>query len=158
MTLFNIDVEIQSTVPAPKLFKAYHDFDKLAHKVDPETYKSVEIIKGDGGPGTVRNITFGDGLPFTSGKSKIDTIDEENLSLSYTIFEGDVLTDVLDSATHHVKFIPSADGGSTYKHTIVNKCKGDNKLTDDQVKLTKESFTKTFKAVEAHINANPNAY
>ncbi|CAI9276806.1 unnamed protein product [Lactuca saligna] len=158
MTLFNIDLEIPSTVAAPKLFKAYLDFNKIAPKVDPETYKSVDIIKGDGGPGTVNNITFADGLPFTNGKSKVDTIDDENLSLSYTIFEGDVLMGVSDSATHHIKFIPSADGGCTYKHTIVNKCIGDNKFTNDQVKLTKESFNKTFKAVEAHINANPNAY
>ncbi|KAI3506077.1 hypothetical protein L1887_28433 [Cichorium endivia] len=158
MTLFNIDIEVQSTLPAPKLFKAYNDMDKLAPKVEPETFKSVEIIKGDGGPGTIRKFTFGDGLPFTNGKSKVDAIDSDNLSLSYTVFEGDILMGILDSATHHVKFIPSADGGSTYKHTIVNKCKGDNKLTDDHVKLAKESFTKTFKAIEAYIKANPNAY
>lgn len=58
MTLFKDELEIPSTLPAPKLFKAYQDFDNIAPKVDPETYKLIEIIKGDGGSGTIKIVTF----------------------------------------------------------------------------------------------------
>lgn len=90
--------------------------------------------------------------------SKVDTIDSENLTISFTVFEGDILKGILDSVTHHMKFIISTGGGSTYKHTVLYKCKGDNKLKDDDINLAKESVGKTFKAVEAFNIANPTAY
>lgn len=64
----------------------------------------------------------------------------------------------LDSMTHHVQFIPSPDGGCVYKSTIVHKCKGETKLPEEAVNMTKEGFKKTFKAIEGFIHANPQAY
>ncbi|CAI9260028.1 unnamed protein product [Lactuca saligna] len=117
------EFEIASSLPASKIFNAYRDFNNIAPKVDPETYKILVDIEGDGGAGTIRDISFGDGVPFTNGKLKLDVVDSNNFSIIYTIFEGDILMGQLDSMTHHVKFIPSPDGGCVYKPTVVYNCK-----------------------------------
>ena len=98
------------------------------------------------------------GIPYTSRKSKVDAIDAKNFTLSFTTFEGDELLGLLDSATHHAKFVPFADGGSIYKHTVVFNFKGDTVFTEEQINLGKEGLKKNFKAFEAYVNANPAAF
>ncbi|KVH77599.1 root allergen protein-like [Cynara cardunculus var. scolymus] len=156
MAVVTIEVEVTSSLPAPKLFKVFSHFDTIAPKVEPETFKTVSVIQGDGGVGSIKNITYGDGVPYTTSKHTVDAIDSSNLSLSYTVFEGDALLGIIDSATHHIKFIPSSDGGSIYKHAVVCKCKGDAKLTEDTPKLFKEALKKTFKAIESYAIAHPD--
>ncbi|KAJ9546460.1 hypothetical protein OSB04_019003 [Centaurea solstitialis] len=158
MAVVSIEVEVTSSLPTPKLFKVFSNFDTIAPKVEPETYKAVTLVQGDGGVGSIKNILFGDGVPYTSSKHTVDAIDASNFSLSYTVFEGDALLGIIDSATHHIKFIPSSDGGSLYKHSVVFKCKGDAKLPEDTLNLVKESLKKTFKAIESHAIAHPEAY
>ncbi|KAI3730067.1 hypothetical protein L6452_18743 [Arctium lappa] len=157
MAVVTSEVEVASSFPAPKLFKIFNNFDTIAPKAEPETYKAVSVIQGDGGVGSIKNITFGDGVPYTSSKHTVDVIDTNNLCLSYTAFEGDALLGIIDSATHHITFTPS-DGGSIYKHTTVFKCKGDAKLTEDTHNLVKEAVKKTFKAIESYAIAHPEAY
>ena len=61
MPVISSEFEINSSVSAPKLFKAFSDFGNLAPKVDPHVYKAVEIIQGDGGVGSIMITTYGDG-------------------------------------------------------------------------------------------------
>ncbi|KAI3506075.1 hypothetical protein L1887_28431 [Cichorium endivia] len=158
MAVVTAEFEVTSSLPAPTLFKAFNDFDTIAPKAEPETYKAVKIIQGDGGVGTIKSITYGDALPFTSSKHKVDFVDTTNFSFGYTIFEGDVLMGIIESGTHNLKFLPSADGGSVYKHSMVFKCKGDAKLSEDNVSQMKEGLKKTFKAIEAYAIAHSEAY
>lgn len=65
---------------------------------------------------------------------------------------------ILDSATYHVKFVPSADGGAVFKNSAVLKCKGDAKPTEENINHFKESFKNTFKALESYAIAHPEAY
>ncbi|KAL4563060.1 hypothetical protein LXL04_027091 [Taraxacum kok-saghyz] len=158
MAVVTTEFEITSSLSPSNIFKAFViDFDTIAPKAEPETYKSINTIEGDGGVGTIKSITYSDGIPFTSSKHKIDAIDSNNFSISYTIFEGDVLMGIIESGTHHLKFLPSADGGSVYKHSMVFKCKGDAKLTDENVSLMKEGLKKTFKAIETYVISHPEA-
>lgn len=46
----------------------------------------------------------------------------------------------LDSMTHHVKFIPSPDGGCVYKPTVVYNCKGETQLPEEALNMVKEGF------------------
>lgn len=64
----------------------------------------------------------------------------------------------LDSMTHHVKFIPSPDGGCVYKPTVVYNCKGETQLPEEALNMVKEGFKKTFNAIEGFIHANPQTY
>ncbi|GJT20326.1 root allergen protein-like protein [Tanacetum coccineum] len=97
-------------------------------------------------------------VPFTSAKYKIDAIDARNFSATYTVFEGDALMGILDSATHHIKFVPSADGGAVFKDSVVFKGKGDAKPTEETLNQFKELFKNTFKAQEAYAIAHPEVY
>ncbi|MFS7986407.1 putative Bet v I/Major latex protein [Helianthus anomalus] len=92
-------------------------------------------------------------------KQKIDAIDTSNLLVSYTLFEGGASSGIMDTTTHHIKCIPSANGGSVYKHTCLIKCKGDAaKITDDFVNLTKEFWKNTFKALKSYAIDHPEIY
>lgn len=59
MGAFTYNAEHTSAVPPERLFKALVlDSDNLFPKVIPDCIKSSEILEGDGGPGTVKKITF----------------------------------------------------------------------------------------------------
>ncbi|KAJ0509308.1 putative Bet v I/Major latex protein [Helianthus annuus] len=147
MDVASMEVEITSSLSASKLFKMFSDFDTIAPKVIPQTYKSITLMQGDGGVGSIKSVTFGN-----------DAIDTSNLSVSYTLFDGDASSDIMDTATHHIKCISSANGGSVYKHTCLIKCKGDAKITDDFINLSKESMADTFKALESYAIDHPEIY
>ena len=62
MGVITFDIEIPSPIPPAKMFKAsVLDADNLAHKMMPDAIKSVETLEGDGGPGTIKLTTFGEG-------------------------------------------------------------------------------------------------
>lgn len=62
MGVTTIDMDVPCSIPAAKLFKAFIlDADTLIPKVVPQAIKSVEILEGDGGVGTVKLVTFGEG-------------------------------------------------------------------------------------------------
>lgn len=50
------------SIPPAKLFKAFIlDDTNFLHKVAPQVVKSVECVQGDGGAGTIKLVTFGEG-------------------------------------------------------------------------------------------------
>lgn len=61
MTTATINVEVASPFSAETVFKVFNDFHIIAPKVNPQVFKSIETIEGDGGVGTIRLFTFGDG-------------------------------------------------------------------------------------------------
>ncbi|KAK9059118.1 hypothetical protein SSX86_021737 [Deinandra increscens subsp. villosa] len=158
MSTVSIEVEVTSPFSRETVFKVFNDFHIVAPKVNPEVFKSIETIEGDGGVGTIRLFTFGDGVPFTSEKYKQGAIDLNNFSNNYTFFEGDNLMGILDSIDHHVKIIPSADGGSVFKQIVIYNCKGDAKPSAKTLNFEKELYEKTYKAIEAYAVAHPETY
>ncbi|GJR48103.1 root allergen protein-like protein [Tanacetum coccineum] len=131
MSVINREFEVSSSLPADKLFKVCLDFRQtLAPKIEPQAFKSIDLIKGDGGVGSIKRTTYGD---------------------------GDALMG-LDSVTHHFKLVPSADGGAVFKDSVVFKGKGDAKPTEETLNQFKELFKNTFKAQEAYAIAHPEVY
>lgn len=62
MGLITYDMEISTSIPPAKMFHAFVvDGDEIYPKILPQVFQSVEIVEGDGGPGTIKNITFGEG-------------------------------------------------------------------------------------------------
>nr|GFA87266.1 root allergen protein-like [Tanacetum cinerariifolium] len=119
MSVINSEFEVSSSLPADKLFKL--DFDTLAPKIQPQAFKAIDLIEGDGGVGSIKRVTYSDAVPYTSAKYKIDDIDASNFSATYTVFEGDEKLGI--PATHHYKIVPSADGGAVFKDSVVFKRK-----------------------------------
>ncbi|KAK7839186.1 major allergen mal d 1 [Quercus suber] len=62
MGVYTHESQETSVIPPARLFKAFVlDSDNLIPKVLPHGVKSIEIIEGNGGPGTIKKITFGEG-------------------------------------------------------------------------------------------------
>ncbi|XP_071729784.1 root allergen protein-like [Rutidosis leptorrhynchoides] len=158
MSTVTTDIEVVSPFPIEMIFHVFSDFDTVAPKVNPQVFKSIETLEGDGGVGTIKLFTFGDDVPFASGKYKIDAIDVSNFSFSVKFFEGDILMDIMESITHHVKILPSADAGSVFMQTIVYNCKGNDKPSKEALNFEKEIYEKPYKALEAYAIAHPETY
>ncbi|KAL4579316.1 hypothetical protein LXL04_015457 [Taraxacum kok-saghyz] len=158
MGITTYDMEIETTVPAAKLYQAFIiDGDTLVPKVVPQAMKSIDILEGDGGAGTIKLITFGEGKSLTSQfksvKHKIDAVDKENMTYSYSIIEGDVLVDPLESISYQIHVVPT-EGGCIVKNRSIYTCKGDVKIAEEDIKNGKEKALGLFKAIEAHLLAN----
>lgn len=89
---------------------------------------------------------------------QIDAVDSENFTYSYSVIEGDVLGDLLEKISYDTKIVAGPNGGSIVKNTSTYYIKGDNQLSEEQVKEGKEKASGLFKAVEAYLVANPDAY
>lgn len=62
MGVFTYESEFTCTIAPARLFKAFVlDADNLIPKVAPQAIQSAETLEGDGGPGTIKKITFGEG-------------------------------------------------------------------------------------------------
>ncbi|KAG6668039.1 hypothetical protein I3843_01G134500 [Carya illinoinensis] len=159
MGVFTYETESTSVIPPAKLFKAFIlDADNLIPKVVPQAIQASEIIEGNGGPGTIKKITFGEGSQFKYVKHKIDEVDHTNFTYGYSIIEGDALSNIIEKISYEIKIVASPDGGSILKsishyHTI-----GDHEIKEEQVKAGKEKAAGLFKAVEGYLLAHPDAY
>eukprot|EP01083_Nonionella_stella_P263477 894987_1 len=134
MGVFTHESQETSAIPPARLFKALIlDGDNLIPKVVPQAIKSVEIIEGNGGPGTIRKITFGEGSKYKYGKHRIDVMDPEHFTCCFSVIEGDALFDKLENVSTETKIVASPDGGSIMKTTTKYQPKGDFQLKEEQV-------------------------
>ncbi|KAH6810308.1 hypothetical protein C2S51_024070, partial [Perilla frutescens var. frutescens] len=149
------EIEITSSIPADKMFKAVAlDSDDIIPKIFPGAH--VEIIQGDGGPGTIKKINFGEGM-LKSVKHRIDAVDKDKLSQSYTVMTSDILSSTIESVAHELTVSPNPDGGSIYKNKITNKNSNNTELGDANIiDGAKEEATVLFKAIEDYILAHPD--
>ncbi|MFS7923378.1 putative START-like domain superfamily protein [Helianthus anomalus] len=61
MNVVYAEIEITFSLSALKIFKVYTDFDIIASKINPKSYKTIVVIKGDGGVGSIKSMTDSDG-------------------------------------------------------------------------------------------------
>lgn len=62
MGVFTYQADYTSKTPIAKLFKAFIlDANNLIPKIAPQAIKTVDILEGNGGPGTIKKIVFGEG-------------------------------------------------------------------------------------------------
>ena len=62
MGVVTYEMEIPSPIPPARIFKAFVlDFENLFPKVVPKAIKCIELLEGDGGPGSIKKVTFGEG-------------------------------------------------------------------------------------------------
>ncbi|XP_028100622.1 major allergen Pru av 1-like [Camellia sinensis] len=134
--------DIASPVPAPRLFKALIlDADNLIPKIVPQAIRSIETIQGDGGPGSIKQMNFAEGSPFKCLKHRIDA-----------------LMDKLEFISYEMKLESDANGGCVGKNISKYHAKPGVEIKEEEIKAGKEKASAVFKAVEAYLLANPNAY
>ncbi|KAK7839168.1 major allergen pru ar 1 [Quercus suber] len=140
--------EYTSSIPPSRLFKAVV-ID--APNLIPKAFPSIEIIQGDGGVGSIRQINFAEGL-MSLMKRIIHT------STLYTYIEGDALADKLESIAYEVQFEPTPEGGSKNKMTSKYYTKADVVLSEEEIKDGKDNAVEIYKIVEAYLLQNPDVY
>ncbi|XP_010245454.1 PREDICTED: pathogenesis-related protein STH-2-like [Nelumbo nucifera] len=152
--------EFACPVAPARMFKALIlDSHNLIPKLMPQSIKSVEIIQGDGGAGSINQINFPEGGHFKYLKHRIDALDKDNLVCKYTLVEGDVLGDKLESIAYEVKFEAAANGGCVCKMTSeYHTTSGDVEVREEEIKTGKERAMGMYKVVEAYLLENPHVY
>ncbi|KAF2313850.1 hypothetical protein GH714_018310 [Hevea brasiliensis] len=159
MAVVTFTDEFTSSVPSKKLFTALIlDADNLIPKLMPQAFKSIETIQGNGGPGSIKKMTFAEGHQVKHVKNRIDAIDPENFSYTYSLVDGHGLLDKLETVLYEVQFLPGPDGGSINKMKSTYHTKGDVVLSDEEIKAGKEKALGMYKAVEGYLLQNPDAY
>lgn len=80
-----------SAVPLDVSWKTVRKGDKLLPKLLPHLFAKIETLEGDGGVGTVRLVTLGEGIGPGAGKQvkeRIDVLDDSTHTLIYSVIEG----------------------------------------------------------------------
>lgn len=102
-------------------------------------------------------MNCGTGLKVVTMKQRIDVIDKEALAYSYSVIGGDILLGKLESIVNHFTVTPTEEGCIVKMTTIYNPI-GDEVIPEENIKEAAEQSGKLFKAVEAYILANLDAY
>ncbi|MBA0555629.1 hypothetical protein Golob_025795 [Gossypium lobatum] len=159
MGVFTYESEVITAIPPAKMFKAcIVDGDTLIPKIVPQAFKTVEYIKGNGEPGSIKKVTFGEGSQFNYMKEKVEALDKDKLVYRYSVIEGDALMNKLEKITYETKLEASPGGGSICKTSSKYYTIGDFEITEEGIKAGKEKALQIFKAVEAYLLANPDQY
>lgn len=90
-------------------------------------------------------------------KERTDVIDKENMKYAYTMIEGSPLKNTFDRICNEFMFEKSPDGGSICKSTSKYYTVDNVAVKEDELKAAKEKYIGLFKAIEAHLLANPHA-
>lgn len=83
-------------------------------------------------------------------------MDKEKLECRYTLIEGGVLGDQLESIVYEMKFEESGDGGCICKTTSEYHTKGEFEIKEESIREGKEKAMGVYKLVEAYLLANPD--
>ncbi|XP_047174721.1 pathogenesis-related protein 2-like [Vigna umbellata] len=154
MAVFTYEEQTTSPVASATLYQALvKDADNIVPKA-VDSFKSVEIVEGNGGPGTIKKISFLEDGETKFVLHKIETIDEANLGYSYSIVGGVALPDTAEKITIDTKITDGPDGGSLIKLTISYHGKGDAPPNEDELKAGKAKSDALFKVIEAYLLAN----
>ncbi|KAG4210493.1 hypothetical protein ERO13_A02G052600v2 [Gossypium hirsutum] len=159
MGVFTYESVVITAIPPAKMFKAcILDGDTLIPKIGPQAFKSVEYIEGNVEAGSIKKVTFGEGSQFKYMKQKVEAIDKENFVYIYSVVEGDALMNKLEKITYETKLEASPNGGAVCRTTSKYYTIGDFELKEEGIKAGKYKALGTFKAIEAYMLENPNAY
>ncbi|NP_001296627.1 ABA-responsive protein ABR18-like [Cicer arietinum] len=156
MGVFTFEQETASTVPPAKLYKAMvKDADVIIPKA-VDAIKTVETVEGNGGPGTIKKLTFVEGGQTLYVLHKIEAIDEANLGYNYSIVGGAGLSETVERYHFEAKLCEGPNGGSIGKVSVKYQTKGDAKPNEKEVQEGKAKGDALFKAIEGYVLANPN--
>ncbi|KAI3738496.1 hypothetical protein L2E82_28530 [Cichorium intybus] len=147
--------EHTSTVTPSRIFKAsILDSHILMPKLLPDAIKSIEFIKGDGGPGSIKQINFAGGFV----KHQVEEVDAETFTYKYSLIEGMGISDKIEKVSYDIKFEGSPDGGTLSKMTTTIYTHADFELKEEELQAGKEKVLGLYKVVEAYLLKNPDAY
>ncbi|KAF7146629.1 hypothetical protein RHSIM_Rhsim04G0231100 [Rhododendron simsii] len=155
MGAITYDMEIPSSIPALRMFKAFVlDADTLIPRPSRAWRSLKEMEESELSSSQLLEKASS---AYKSVKQRVDAVDKANFTYSYSIIEGDALMGLFESISYHIKIVPTPDGGSICKNRSIYHTKGDAQVNEEEIKAGKEKASGMFKAVEAYLLANPDA-
>ncbi|KAL6522800.1 hypothetical protein OROHE_016647 [Orobanche hederae] len=155
MGAFQYKQEIQVVGISPKrMFKAMViEFHTLLPKIKPDVVSRIELISGDGGPGTTRKTHL-----HNHGFLKHETsaVNAEMCTAKYSLIEGAWLGEKLERVDYDVKFEESSNGGCVIKITSDYRTKGDAVFDDKDSKADNDRAREYYTATEEYLRLNPD--
>ncbi|XP_022749048.1 major allergen Pru ar 1-like [Durio zibethinus] len=159
MGITSFTQEFTCPIDAARMFKALIiESNTLIPKLLPQFIKSVDVIHGDGGAGSIEQVNFTEASHFKYVKHRIDELDRDNLMCKYTMIEGDALGDKLESIAYEVKFEAISDGGCICKMTSNYHTIGEFEIKEEEIKAGKDKAIGIYKVVETYLLENPTIY
>ncbi|KAJ1427519.1 START-like domain superfamily [Sesbania bispinosa] len=156
MGVFTFQDETTSAVAPAKLYKALvKDADNIIPKA-VEAIQSIETVEGNGGPGTIKKLTFLEGGESKYVLHKIEAIDEANFGYNYSIVGGVGLPETMEKVSFEAKLVAGPNGGSIGKLTVKYQTKGNAEPSEEELKEGKARGDALFKAIEGYVLANPD--
>lgn len=136
-----------SNIPKSRLFKAFalDSHNLIVPKLIPEAIKSIKLSRGNGGAGTIKRINLAQGNTYV--KYNVDALNEDVCVYTYSLIEGDQLTDKLEKITYAVQFETLENGGTVSKVMSKYYTMGDYVLDEEEVKVGKEERTGLWKLI-----------
>ncbi|KAL6838893.1 hypothetical protein ACP4OV_031329 [Aristida adscensionis] len=113
--------ELEAAVPASDLWAIYGTlrFVELVHTLLPQVLHKVDVLRGDGGVGTVIQVTFPPGNPGPqSYQEEFVKIDNENLVKEAAAIEGDILAIGFTKYVTRFEITGKGPGSSVIKSTV----------------------------------------
>ncbi|KAI3822738.1 hypothetical protein L1987_10335 [Smallanthus sonchifolius] len=110
----SLSEEAEVKVPASKAWALFSSLE-LGKLVAGKILEAVDVVEGDGGPGTILKLTLKPGLGFPYYKEKFTKIDNENMIKETEVVEGGFL-DIgfsLYRIRFEIKENPNDDTGSS---------------------------------------------
>ncbi|KAJ1375922.1 START-like domain superfamily [Sesbania bispinosa] len=156
MGVFTFQDETTSAVAPAKLYKALvKDADNIIPKA-VEAIQSIETVEGNGGPGTIKKLTFLEGGESKYVLHKIEAIDEANFGYNYSIVGGVGLPETMEKVSFEAQLVAGPNGGSIGKLTVKYQTKGNAEPSEKELKEGKARGDALFKAIEGYVLANPD--
>lgn len=91
-------------------------------------------------------------------KDRVDIVDDEKHLLKYTVIEVGVIGTKLKSYSFEIYLAPTINGGCLSNIFVDYDTIDDRLLPEEEVTKLKEGVMSMVKAVEAYLQANPDAY
>ncbi|AES65082.1 putative START-like domain, Bet v I type allergen [Medicago truncatula] len=156
MGVINFEEETTSVVAPATLHKAFvTDADNLIPKVI-DVIKSIDIVEGNGGAGTIKKLTFVEDGETKYDLHKVELVDDANWAYNYSIVGGDSLPDTVEKISFEAKLSAGPNGGSIAKLSVKYFTKGDVTPSEEELKSGKAKGDGLFKALEGYCLANPD--
>ncbi|KAL3648727.1 hypothetical protein CASFOL_005130 [Castilleja foliolosa] len=159
MAVIKLTQEITVGVSPKRMIKAMvTESSTFLPKIMSGAIKSIAVLNGNGGPGTIIQTNFSDvaGTPVPFAKHRIEALDAEKGTTKFTMIEGAWLGDKIESVVYDVKFEEVGNGGCTIKIASDYNTKGDAALKDDDIKEIVDRTKGFYIAAEEYLIANPN--
>ncbi|CAL2226859.1 unnamed protein product [Prunus armeniaca] len=162
MGFTKVSQKFVTQVTPERMFKALVlDAHNICPKLMFSSIKSIDFVEGEGEVGTIKQINFTEASPMRYVKHRIDALDKEALSCTYTFIETDAdnsLLEKLEYITYDVKFEGYGRGGCICNLTSTYKAKDDIHIKEEDIELGKDRAIGMYEVLEAYLMAHPRAY